>query len=188
MLTLSKPPVYQTVEPYKYFNYTTLHCRGIGKDEFDMMRYDRAFFARRKDVDVIQSLIGKDMDHVLHPFSLLLCKYDWKGMTRPNWTPEKLCGGQEYVNITDPGSLYELGANHTELRPSKGLKVKTEQEVTGLLKEVLDVMYNNRAMPNTEVDSGILGQAFYKPEEPITVTLCNFSAQELLWLVPVTAL
>lgn len=183
MLTLSKPPVYQTVEPLKYFNYTTLHSRGMGKEEFDMMRYDRAFFARRHDVDVIQQHIGQGMDHVLHPFTVLLCKYDWKGITSPNWTPERLCGGQEYVNVTDPSALYELSANHTELRPLKGLKVKTEQEVTGLLTEVLNVMYNNRAVPNCEVDSGVIGEAFYKPDQPITVTLCNFSVQELPWLV-----
>lgn len=180
---MNENPSYRKCEPWKYFNYAVLNTRGLAH-VFDMMRYDRAFFARRLDVDTILSILSDETAHALKPFSILLCRYDFKGRTMANWTHGRLCGDQKYDPVSELTDLFTLGADHTEMRPGSPLKIQSEYTVEGTLAYVLEVMWNNRAMPSTEKDAHLIEHAFHEPDQPMTVTLWTVMSQERQWLLP----
>jgi len=167
---------------YKYYNYAIIHSRGLNH-VFDMMRYDSAFFARRADLDNILEKV-KTGKVTLNRFAILLAKYDWHGITKPNWTPARLCGDQEYEQIHDPAALYELNSEMTSLRPTKTLKIGTNLELTAPLEDILKVMFDNHAFPADEGSAHKIEREFYvEDHQPITVTLGNYQQTESFWQV-----
>jgi len=186
MLPDNNRPTFSPVDGYRYYNYAMLHSRGYTQ-VFDTMRYDRAFLARRTDLVAMQeaakNYVGKC---ALTPKATLLCRYDWKGKTRPNWTHDKLASNMELEIIDDPMALLDLNADVTAPRPTKTLKIRADLQVTGQLPWVLEVMYENQAMPSQEVDANRIEQAFYREygDQEITVSLTNFRAVEADWILP----
>lgn len=176
-------PTYSKVLPWKYFNYALLHSRGL-MHVFDTMRYDKAFFARRSDVEAIQQIIGDDSAHVLRPFTILLGCFDERGKTRPGWTHERLLSDQELKEIDSLAELYELNADHTAFKPTAAVNYESRLEITALLRQVLDIMYANKAFPDTEGDAHRIEQAFYSPTEELKVSLRTFTIGKMKWVLP----
>jgi len=106
------PPTiaYHPVESYKFYNYALLHTRGLDF-LFDTLRYDNAFLPRRADVDRIIAVSNDYLKHHMDRFTLLLAKYDFKGATKPNWTPARLLTTQEFEYIKDPMQLFALSGD-----------------------------------------------------------------------------
>ena len=179
-------PNFEKIEGYRYFNYALFHTKGYAH-VLDMLRYDRAFLCRQSDVDDMKEAAT---DYIrkgaLKPRAILICRYDWRGKTRPNFTPARLLTNQEYELIDDPSDLYELNSDVVEPRPQKPLKIQAELEVTGQFPWVLDVMYLNRALPSTEWDARTMESAFSKAhgDQEITVKLVNFNSVESDWKMP----
>lgn len=168
---------------YSHYNYAILHSRGL-MHVLDTMRYDSAFFARRSDLaNILEKL--KNYGQVLTSrFSILLCKYDWHGVTKPSWTPARLCADQEYEYGSVADRLYELNSDMTILRPTKKLKVRSELEYTGTVSQILQVMFDNHAFPESEIVANQIEREFYSEDQkPITVTLVNYQAAETAWLI-----
>lgn len=166
------------INPYKYYNFAILHTRGLDH-VLDIMRYDVAFFARKSDVENILAAAKKgETETFQRRFSILLCKYDWKGITKPNWTHERLVKGQELEEITDPLVLIDLGADCTSLRPTKGLSLRVELETTGNLPYLLETMHLNHGVPATERAAGEIERLLwgYKEENVITTQLVNYQS------------
>lgn len=186
--TFDQKIVHQKMQDgYSHYNYAILHCRGLNH-VFDMMRYDTAFFARRSDVANIIEKLKKYGDVLTSRFSILLCKYDWHGVTKPNWTPARLCGDQEYEFINDVSALYELNSEMTTLRPNKKLKIASELEYTGTVSEILQVMLDNHAFPANEGAAHQIEREFYvEDQKPITVQLKNYQLAETAWLIKTPA-
>lgn len=179
-------PVFQKIDGYSYYNFAILHTKGY-EHVFDMLRYDRAFLARKSDVEdmkeAAKNYCGK---HALRPKSILICRYDWKGKTKPNFTPARLLSNQEYEFVDDPVTLHELNADFVAARPVVPLKVQSELEVTGQLPFVLDIMYLNKAVPLTESDAHKIEKSFYAVpgQQKITVKLVTFVEREKDWKMP----
>lgn len=179
-------PKFEKVDGYRYYNFALFHTKGYGH-VFDMLRYDRAFLCRKGDVeDMKEATTDYVRKGANKPRSILICRYDWRGKTRPNFTPARLLSNQEYEMIGDIDSLYELNSDVVELRPSKPLKIQAELEVTGQLPWVLDMMYLNRALPSTETDARRIEGAFSHDfgDQEITVKLINFNLTESDWRMP----
>jgi hypothetical protein len=179
-------PKFETVDGYRYYNFALFHTKGYGH-VFDMLRYDRAFLCRKADVDDMkEAATDYTRRGANKPRSILICRYDWRGKTRPSFTSARLLKNQEYEMIDDVSALYELNSDFLEPRPSKPLKIQAELEVTGQLPWVLDVMYLNRAVPSTETDARRMEGAFSKVfgEQEITVKLVNFNSVESDWTMP----
>lgn len=166
----------------KYYNFALLHSRGLSH-VFDTMRYDSAFFARKSDVTHILEAVKKYGEAMTHRFSILLAKYDWRGATQPNWTPQRLLSDQEFQEISI-SETYDQNADFHEPRPPKPLKVMTELEITGTLPYILQVMYDNRAYPAHEPCAHAIERAFYSEEQTLTVTLANYQAAQNYWRLP----
>lgn len=179
-------PKFEPVEGYSYYNYALFHTRGYGH-VFDMLRYDRAFLCRKSDVnDMKEAATDYVRNGVNKPCAILICRYDWRGKTRPNFTKARLLADQEYELVSDVAALYELNSDIMESRPQRKLKIQSELEVTGQLPWVLDVMYLNRAMPSTENDASRIERAFSKQhgDQEITVKLLNFNSSQTDWKMP----
>jgi hypothetical protein len=179
---------HRKVDPYRYFNYAILH--GVGLAEvFNFMRYNVAFLARKSDYEMLlEASEGENYaEWMLRRFSILLCRYDWAGKNKAHWEHRMLLSRQELEEITDPAALYELNADQTSLRtPTPTLKWEHSLEVKGTLKYVLQVMYDNKALPSQETDANQIEQAFYpySKQEPIAVTLRNFLGVKTEWKLP----
>jgi len=184
MMTIDQKITHRKLEDgYSHYNYAVLHSRGLNH-VFDMMRYDSAFFARRSDLTNILEKLKKYGDVLTSRFSILLCKYDWHGVTKPNWTPARLCGDQEYEFVSDISALYELNSELTILRPTKKLKIRSELEYTGTVSQILQVMFDNHAFPENEGVAHQIEREFYvEDQKPITVTLANYQVAETAWLI-----
>lgn len=184
MITDQKITHQKMQDGYKYFNYAILHSRRGLNNFFDTMRYDTAFFARKSDVEHIIAMSKNYGDVNLSPFSILLAKYDWRGPTKPTWTPARLLKDQEFQEV-DLAGLYELNANFMAPRPTKQLRIKSEIEITGDLSYVLMAMYDNHGVPADEKSSHIIERSFYSDEpQPMTVNLLNYQLEENYWKLP----
>lgn len=175
--------IHHKLDGFSYYNYALLHTRGYNH-VFDMMRYDRAFLTRKSDLDDMLSASENYLvNGALKIRAILLCRYDWRGKTRPNWTHPRLLSNMEYEQIDDPTALYSLNSDFIELKPSRALNIKSEMNISAPLSDVLKVMYKNRAMPSEERDAHLIERAFSKDvtDQNITVTLTNFNSQEKDW-------
>jgi hypothetical protein len=175
-------------DPYRYFNYALLHTVGMD-NVFNVLRYNVAFLVRRSDYEyLLKAAEGENYsDYMLRRASLLLCRYDWAGKTKAHWAHDHLLSTQEIEEITDPYALYELEADQTELRtPKPALKWEHILTVKGTLQYVLQVMYDNRAMPYEETDANKIERAFQPYVEcgEIEVRLRNFLGVETEWKLP----
>lgn len=164
-------------DSYRYYNYAKLHTNTLNH-VFDTMRYDRAFFVRWKDVEKV---ISQNPIDIFDRYIFLLAKYDWKGATRPGWTPGRLLSSQEYEFVHDPSELYLLNADFNEFHARPTLKISTICEVEGNLSQICKTMFANRAMPSTEVDARALENCLHEPDRKITLKLLNFQAKKLPW-------
>lgn len=168
---------------YGYYNYAVLHCTGI-HHVLDTIRYERAFFARRSDVDMLIEAASSYSDWVTRRLAILLGKYDHLGKTKASWTPQRLLQNQELELVTDPSQLLQLNADELTLRPPKKLKIRHILPVEGPLTWILEVMHRNKAMPSEEGDSHILERAFYEPEKPVAMNLTNYCVSKTHWNLP----
>ncbi len=170
-------------ESYRFYNFATLRSNGLSL-VLDMMRYDSAFFCRKSDVDKIIECLDAKLRFALQNFSILLARFDWKGKTKPSWTPQRLMSGQEYEFITDPMALYDLGSEVTEWHIKPPAKLRSVIEVTGTPAYLLRTMHLNHAFPESEGDANLIQNGFYKPEEALTASLKTYMANEREWVFP----
>lgn len=168
-------------EPYRYFNFAVLHTRGLNH-VFDTMRYDSAFLARYADLDRLLKAADKYDDYILQPFAILLCKYDFRGKTKANWTPARLLSDQKYEEAADPLLLLQLNSDLHDYRPVRVLKIRSELKLKATLATILKVMYDNRAVPASETDANTMERALYLPNDEIEVTLANYQDEEKFWV------
>lgn len=172
------------VEGYTHFNFALLHGTGI-THIFNFMRYNVAYMARRSDFDLLLQVAKGDYSEWLtRRYAVLLCRYDWTGKTKAHWERGMLLSDQELEEIGDVAQLYELNSDVTVLRASSKLKWKHIVKVQGSLPWVLQVMYENKAVPSQEVDANRLEHAFYSPNEEVEVSLSNYLAVKTLWTLP----
>jgi hypothetical protein len=165
-------------EGYGYYNFAILHGRGI-EHLFNFMRYNVAFLSRLTDFQKILEAAEDYMAHNTNRFSVLLCRYDWRGHTKANWEERMLLSDQELERITDPYLLMELNSDRMEMRAKPKNKWQHVCEVVGPLPWVLRVMYENRATPHEETDARRIEGAFYEPQGTnITVKLKNYMGVE----------
>lgn len=168
---------------YGYFNYAVLHCSGV-LHLLDTMRYERAFFARRSDVDMLIEAAANYSEWANRRLAILLGKYDHVGKTKASWTPQRLLSNQELEIVTDPGMLLQLNADELSMRPPKKLKIRHTLPVEGPAAWVLDVMHRNKAMPSEESHAHALERAFYDPSASPAIDLTNFCATKTVWNLP----
>lgn len=177
-----KQETFERVEGYRYFNFALLHSIGYGH-VLDTMRYDRAFLTRPDDLKNLLKAAEDYIPEAVKPQTILLCRYDWKGKTRPSWTHDRLLSNMKYEVIDYPAELIELNAGRIEMKSSKLLNVKSDLTMTAQLPDVLKVMYANRAMPSSEKDAHCIETAFHRAygNQEITVSLMNFHSYEKTW-------
>ena len=170
---------------YGFFNYAVLHSTGLDH-VFNFMRYNRAFLVRRADFERMLEAIPEYVPKwAIRKWSVLICRYDWKGKTKANWEEGMLLSDQELEQVTDPMTLVELSSDMIELRSPKKLKWHHVLEITGPLQWVLQVMYENHATPHEEADAHKIERAFHAPDEEFTVKLANYlSAVGHKWVMP----
>lgn len=170
---------------YKFYNYAILHSLGVAH-VFNVMRYNRAFFARASDVQLFHEIAKSPLDH-LGRLAILLCKYDWRGKTKPNWSHQHLLSDQELQEITDPMELFTLNAEFSEWQARPTLKFEGKCQITGTPEWILDVMHQNRAVPFEESDARILEDGFTcvgESPKTIRVMLVNFMPVQGKWAFP----
>lgn len=177
-------PTYTKIDPYKTYNYALLTSSGIS-GVFNIMRYDRAFLVRPRDLELLQHVSKEPHVAILQKLDLLLCKYDWHGKNNASWTYQILSSGQKLNEIKNANALLDIGSHHTNFHTSKPLKIRSEETITAALDVILQIMFDNHAVPATEADSSIIEAAFSSPDEIITVTLVNFLAAETKWNIPI---
>lgn len=173
---LNRRPV--SGEGYRFYNYALFHTTSW-VHILDFMRYERAFLARKSDLKQLIEVI-ETRNTQMGATAILLAKYDWKGKTKPNWTPIRLLANQELELVTDPMKLLSLGADFMEFQ-TPTLKWEAECEVTGPVDWVLQTMYDNRAVPSTERDATELENGIYHSEDGmkvVTVKLFSFMAND----------
>ncbi len=165
---------YTTAEPRKFQNYALLHSHGLA-GIFDFMRYEQAFLVRHLDCEALLASATPERDFVSRPFSLLVCKPDFKSVTKPGWVANRLRSEQKLEPISRMDTLWELNIGVPQFNISKPLSWLTTGEVTGALPYILDIMLTNQAFPNEESDSHRIEDAFENPMTPITVKLKRFA-------------
>jgi hypothetical protein len=174
---------YQPTDGRRYYNYVLLHTLGLGH-VFDTMRYDDGFLVRRTDLDNLLAAAADYLPWSQRRLSLLLCRPDWKGPTKANWTEGRLLSTQEYERIEDWPKLFSLCPDATinlSFSPKKPLKFIASGEITGTLAQVLEVMFFNQAAPDDEHSTHKMYDALYRPEDTITVNLRSFVSEERTW-------
>ena len=174
------------IDGYTHYNFAILHGTGV-VHAFNFMRYNHAFLARHSDLDLLLEVAnGEHGNWINRRYAILLCRYDWIGKTKAHWERGMLESDQELEEHSDIPELYELNSDITILRVKSKLKWQHELEVTGSLSWVLQVLYENRAIPASELDANKLECAFYDrhvlPE--LTVTLRNYLAVKAEWKLP----
>lgn len=172
------------VEGYKYVNFAVLHCKSMASF-MDLCRYENAFLARESDFQRISAI--RTAEDFYEPQHILLGKYSSRGITKPEWTFERMTSGQELELITSPLTLVDLGSDTTDWILKPVPKFKVQAKITGSLPWILKIMYWNRALPATENDANELESAIRGHREGhITVTLKNFVAKEVTfpWRIP----
>lgn len=168
---------HQKCEPRKYINYALFTSRGL-HDVFDFMRYERAFFARKTDVETISA--SSLPANVLDKFHILLGRYDYRVLG--NWSHDRICSDQRLEVLHDLQELWELKADITVTRVN--FKVQSTIDFTGTLSQILDMMWLNMATPYREVDARKIEQGFYEePSQLISVTLLTFMSGNNTWKV-----
>jgi len=171
-------------DSYRYFNFAILHSSGLNM-VLDSMRYDQAFFCRKSDVEhIVETLEGGKPRFAIMPFSLLLGRFDWRGKTKPNWTPQRLLSGMEYEYIDDPMKLFDLRSEVESWHIKPPAKLKSIVDVTGNPTYILRTMHMNRAFPENEVDAHKIERGFHAPNEAITVRLQTYTNKEREWGFP----
>ena len=154
---------------YRFFNFAVLRSNGLDM-VFDMMRYDNAFLGRKADVDhICDTLENGDVRFAIQPFSILLVRFDWRGKTKPNWTPQRLLSTQSYEFITDPMTLYDIHSDVTEWHIKPPAKFKSIIEFTGTPCEIIRLMHANRAFPASEGDANQIERGLYSLDEKLTI-------------------
>jgi hypothetical protein len=172
------------VEGYTHYNFAILHGTGISHI-FNFMRYNVACLARRSDFDMLAEVVKGDYSEWLNRrYAVLLCRYDWTGRTKAHWERGMLLSDQELEECSDVAQLFELGSDITVLRAPSKLKWKHTVKLKGPLAWVLQVMYENKAVPSQEADANRLEHAFYTPNEEVEVNLTNYLAVKTLWTLP----
>lgn len=170
-------------DSYRYYNFAILRSSGMNM-VLDTMRYDQAFFCRKSDVEnIIESLDGKPR-FAIKPFNILLGRFDWRGKTKPNWTPERLMTGMEFEYIDDPLKLYELKSEIDLWQIKPLVKFKSVIEVTGTPAYILRTMHLNRAYIENENDARKVERGFHQAEKALVVKLQTFFDQEREWIFP----
>ena len=168
---------------YSHFNYATLNGTGMAR-MLDFMRYERAFFVRDTDLNLMVDAARDYGEWITRRFAILFGKYDSHGKTKPDWTQGRLTSDQELEIHNDPITLYQLGGTDVPLRPTKRLRWQHILEVEGPLSWVLEVMFMNKAMPSTEADSGELERAMFQAGQTCKVKLTNFCISKTMWTLP----
>jgi len=172
------------VDGYTHYNFAILYGTGAVYI-FNYMRYNCCFLARRSDYEMLLEVANGDHGNWINRrYAVLLCRYDWTGKTKAHWEYGMLTSDQELEEHSDISELYELNSDITTLRVKPKLKWQHELEVTGKLPWVLQVMYENRAVPASELDATKIERAFYEPQEELTVKLRNYLAVQAEWRLP----
>ena len=170
------------IEGYTQYNFALF--TGSLYNFFDLLRYDRAFLARKRDVDKIIQHIHTEHWRSL-PEPVLLGMYDWNPPRKAKWTHARLCSGQRLEEIMDVSRLYELESDLTLFWPKPKLKFRVDlRSYTGTIDDVVRMMHANRGMPCTESDSHKIEAAYMHPDQPITVDLSTFLAVQGEWRLP----
>jgi hypothetical protein len=149
---------------------------------FNFMRYNRAFFARQSDVARICEMVRQPSyaHFITEPHTIVLCKYDWLSSKKTNWQDGMLSSRQSIQSINDLNLLYLLKTQHTRLAPVKKLTVHVTQPVTGNFYEVIQWMFDNMAMPETEEDANEMESCFYGPDSVIAIDTCKYVDKQSL--------
>lgn len=173
--------------PYSHYNYVQLDCRGIGH-LFDTMRYEHAFFARKKDIEeIITAFNATPLSLISRSFSIILCKYTWSsGKKITNWWPQRLLSTMKY-NYIDDIEVWNVSKDSQEdqsnfhlAQANPKLKWENTQQFIETFPNLLKSMYHNNACPASEGEARQLEQAIYKnPTDTYIVTLRNFTAVPL---------
>lgn len=181
---MTPTPTHTVVTPYKTYNYSLLHMKGLSH-LLDLMRYERAFLCREADLNLLLATMGNEESFILKLFTFLLCKYDWKGVTKPSWTPGRLLSSMEMEEIRDPIKLYELNLGRDPIFSIKTpLKFRADVIVKAPLRMILKIMFLNNAFPSEEGHAHEMERAFYDPDKEIEVSLTNFMSAKEGWRFP----
>jgi hypothetical protein len=187
MLNIDLKVEWRNVTPWKFFNYGTLYSRGVD-NVFNFLRYNHCFFVREQDIKSLLATAGTDhFDYTSKRLTILVCRHDEKGITRPGWSGHILTSVQEFEPISDPVKLMDLApgllASQT-FRPSAPLKKKGTFTVTGNLEYVLRVMLDNKAYPDDEPTANRIEIAFGDPDKEFDANLCVVTAEEVQIKLP----
>lgn len=153
------------------YNYLVFHTNSLFH-LFDMMRYDRLFFARKSDVNQIIEAVNQNK--LWQKFAFVMGNYAWQ---KHNLTEARLLCSQRYETLKH-SDLFDLDADFTHAKPVKNLKNRITWEFTGTLSDVLHEMYENHAYPENESVSRKIERAFYHQDEVFTVALAKYSEKE----------
>lgn len=167
---------------FGYFNYALLHGTGFAH-MLDVMRYQRAFLARKSDLELLLEATKDYSEWINRRYAILLCKYDFRGKTKPSWVPQQLSADQELEEVTDPMTLMQLGVDPPSFRPPKPLKVQHILALEGPIDWLLQVMFLNKAVPHNEADAHAMERAFYEADT-LKVELTNYCNVKTLWTIP----
>ena len=171
---------FSQIDGYTHYRFCVLHCRGIDM-LFDFMRYERCFFFRRSVVDQLIASINSGLAGHDDRFEVPLVRYAW-GKNKPDFTYGRLLSDQKLVE-TDIIELGFEGARVEKTKPTKKLKFSSDITVTGDVEHILNVMWQNNAMPSSEGDAHRIERWPYsidsEPEK--TVALRTYVEREQEW-------
>jgi len=169
---------FSKIDGYTHFHYAIVQTRGIDAF-FDLLRYERAFLARRRDLDALLESIktGRPTEATFTNFEFLLAKFSW---AKPNWTYNRLLSTTKLKEVSYP-EIFPLGSNFEGIRSKPKLNVRSDITVQGTMAEVLEVMWKNHAMPASENDSNRLEHCVYTLDHPESIELTTFVPFEQEW-------
>lgn len=170
--------IFTQMDGYTHYRFCVLHS--YLNMLFDFMRYERCFFYRRPVVDQIIDSIKRGASGYDDLFEVSLVQYAWS-KKKPDYTYGRLSSTQRLVE-TD---IIELGfgGRIEREKPAKKLKFASDIVVTGDVEHILNVMWNNNAMPSTEADAHTIERWRHciESEPTKTVTLRTYVEKEQEW-------
>ena len=181
---MTPTPEYHQIEPYKTYNYALFHMKGLNYF-LDILRYERGFLCRENDLNLILSSLGTEGDFILKPFTILLGKYDIRGITKPSWPPNRLISDTKMEEVRDHGTLFSLNIDGEPIfSVKKPLKFRAEGTLKASLRMILKIMFLNKACPADESIASKMERAYYEPDKEIEAVLTNFLPAKEGWRFP----
>lgn len=165
------------VDGYSRFHYAVLECRGI-THLFDTLRYERAFLVRKMDVDQIVDLVHDELNAITAPLQVVIAAYGWD--RKPQWRYDRLLSTMRLSELTI-SEVVALECDFTAFEAKPKLKLRSDINVIGPVRDILKVMYQNHAMPCREEDAHRIEQMPFCDDKSDCVRLTSFVPNEREW-------